>query len=540
MRVSVLSWFLAASTLGVASSASAFFEDLCIDSSVTPYKWKNCVNKCDPTVTANCGAAVAANVAQNNLAAPPAGVGAPHSTYHIDETYNLAVALGYLPQVAYWLAAYDEATDIGLFKPMTKCGKEIADATLYPIDLSGLTRTNNFGGSLFHLSTAFANTAFTDTTSDTGRAATAAANEHAAQGVNGYFPLGRGYPSSNPSTATTQYDWTTKVPGAVPDTTTIYEGTTYAARAWALQTGSSYKLCNGGYTTSSTINGKASLFASTSCYTSGVPITGESLGPGLQVAGSTGLAPLQVTCDSNGQCTVTATTADLASKLAAGTGRISLPSAVGSTLNVQSTVPHEIARMGIYLHILQDRISHSAYCANVKGTFNQLITSNGAPAFAVGYMATCDVAPNDAMNHMFEYGTEQGNLPTRSFLALSNTFDELVFFARLMKAAHPTWFASSAVAMKDNATIASLKAKTVGKVKGSCTEKVDAPYTDASGNVWRNDVSECWAANNTDTGIVTNPLRYADPTKRMSEFANVQKTLAIAPMPGWESSVSCE
>ncbi|CAG7587894.1 hypothetical protein ACVH9Z_08430 [Rhodococcus opacus] len=74
------------------------------------------------------------------------------SLVHSDSTYIIARTVGFSEQDAYWIAAYDEATDLGTFAPRDIFGRLVPDAgALTTKDISGLVRTHfATGGFLFH------------------------------------------------------------------------------------------------------------------------------------------------------------------------------------------------------------------------------------------------------------------------------------------------------------------------------------------------------------------------------------------------------
>ncbi|MFF0816311.1 hypothetical protein ACFYVR_14340 [Rhodococcus sp. NPDC003318] len=74
------------------------------------------------------------------------------SLVHSDSTYIIARTVGFSERDAYWIAAYDEATDLGTFAPRDVDGEPVADAAaLTTADISGLVRTHfATGGFLFH------------------------------------------------------------------------------------------------------------------------------------------------------------------------------------------------------------------------------------------------------------------------------------------------------------------------------------------------------------------------------------------------------
>ncbi|MGW6379211.1 hypothetical protein ACWFRB_24405 [Rhodococcus sp. NPDC055112] len=74
------------------------------------------------------------------------------SLVHADSTYIIARTVGFSERDAYWIAAYDEATDLGTFAPRDVNGQLVADAAaLTTKDIGGLVRTHfATGGFLFH------------------------------------------------------------------------------------------------------------------------------------------------------------------------------------------------------------------------------------------------------------------------------------------------------------------------------------------------------------------------------------------------------
>ncbi|MFD1812163.1 hypothetical protein [Rhodococcus gannanensis] len=74
------------------------------------------------------------------------------SLVHSDSTYIIARTVGFSERDAYWIAAYDEATDLGTFVPRDANGAPVPDAAaLTTADISGLVRTHfATGGFLFH------------------------------------------------------------------------------------------------------------------------------------------------------------------------------------------------------------------------------------------------------------------------------------------------------------------------------------------------------------------------------------------------------
>ncbi len=134
---------------GAAQTASAYAEDVCYLPNGGGIE--NCTplpDSCKPAGTVNpiCRAAAVQVFAAQGASFPDGG----RSTFHVDATYLLAQAVGFSATNAYWIAAYDEATDLGSFQARDLSGVLVpgdwATATL-----DGLERTNfDSGGVLFH------------------------------------------------------------------------------------------------------------------------------------------------------------------------------------------------------------------------------------------------------------------------------------------------------------------------------------------------------------------------------------------------------
>src|SRR5262245_54194464 len=131
---------LSALLLLFAMPAHAFLEDLCLPRKGRkgPLSWclnPNCLN---PLNMPN------RSCLQQNIdffTLPPG-----RSMIHADSTYFIAQALGYRPDVAYWIAAYNEVTDYALYNPIDQCGN-VASANnsgknFMAAPFNGFQRTN--------------------------------------------------------------------------------------------------------------------------------------------------------------------------------------------------------------------------------------------------------------------------------------------------------------------------------------------------------------------------------------------------------------
>lgn len=126
----------------------AFSEDLCwqVDgsgvTSCTPLPIE-----CEPVGTSSAACltrATAVFAAVRNFAHA-------RSSIHVDATHLMAQAVGFSPEDAYWIAAYDEAVDLGSYEPVDLQGNPLGGGALATALLDGLVRTNlGDGGVFFH------------------------------------------------------------------------------------------------------------------------------------------------------------------------------------------------------------------------------------------------------------------------------------------------------------------------------------------------------------------------------------------------------
>ncbi|NLE81810.1 MAG: hypothetical protein GX610_19965 [Rhodococcus sp.] len=130
--------------------AQGFAEDICYSGSAGPPH--NCAPLppfCPPDDPNNlvCGTEAFLRYAYT-LRQPQGG----RSLVHTDSTYIIARNVGFSVEDAYWIAAYNEATDLGSFAPRDMNGQLVADAdALRTSDISGVVRTHfDTGGFLFH------------------------------------------------------------------------------------------------------------------------------------------------------------------------------------------------------------------------------------------------------------------------------------------------------------------------------------------------------------------------------------------------------
>jgi hypothetical protein len=139
------------STLIISSPAWSFAEDVCYlpngggvaDCTPLPAVCKTPFPNDKPA----CLAAATATFAAQGDTFPDGG----RSSIHTDATNVMAQAIGFPRESAYWIAAYDQATDLGDFEPKTMNGAPFGDGTLKTATLDGIARTRlETGGVLFH------------------------------------------------------------------------------------------------------------------------------------------------------------------------------------------------------------------------------------------------------------------------------------------------------------------------------------------------------------------------------------------------------
>jgi hypothetical protein len=374
-------------------AAHAYFEDLCI--SARTNKIVACVEsmascKKQPSEGKACPVQLVQAVKQ--IAAPvPA-----RSMVHTDATYFLAQALGYRADVAYWIVAYNEVADYTRYAPIDQCGVQATTSnsgrSYITATFNGFQRTNNTtDGPLYHYVLPFSpNGTGTDV--------------HGASGVQAVYP----FHFPNPG-----------YPAVIDD---VYEGSLYNLRQWAMQTGDEPGLlCAAGLTTA---NG-ASNFSGPACRT-GIAVQGTvpmitKAAAGVQVTFNSGPKILD---NSNGDVSYEQLGPWLKDKSRTTGVLWQDPSA--------PPVPVQLARIGLYIHSMQDTASHSTYCGDDApsppggadvGSYMALDANNLKLVFG----ATCATAPHIA-GHAEETATGDAPLPLRDYTALNMTLNELIIF----------------------------------------------------------------------------------------------------------------
>jgi hypothetical protein len=472
--ISKLASVLVVAGLAVPRPARAFLEDLCtkngkIQTCIRPFsackEKKSLPNRACPAQVVD-------------FAVIPPG----RSMIHADSTYFLAQALGYRADVAYWIAAYNEVEDYASYAPIDQCGGQATStnsgSAYITAAFNGFQRTNAAtGGPLYHYVVNYSpNGAGTDV--------------HGAGGVQSAYPFH--YPTPG-------------YPARIDD---IYQGTLYNQRQWAMQPGGGPGLlCTAGFT----VPNGASNFSGSTCLAS-VAISGtvpavEGRAAGAQINVQSGPKVLD---NSNG----TVLYDQLASYLNDKTK-------TQGTLWLAPTappVPVQVARIGLYLHTLQDTASHSTFCGDDApsppggsdvGTFMSL----GSKGVQLSFGTYCATGPHIA-GHVQETGTGDQPLPLRDYVALNMTIDELILFGNTV--AKPNGWIVNPQLLPPNVTggksaagasAADLQAQLVGTI--------------VSGQRWsRAEVYQ--------SGAVTLPLQQTSPLDRLHAMNAALKTYSDA------------
>jgi hypothetical protein len=132
-------------------------------------------------------------------------------------------------------------------------------------------------------------------------------------------------------------------------------------------------------------------------------------------------------------------------------------------------VPVQLARLGLYLHSLQDTASHSTFCGDDApsppggsdvGTYMAFASGNVHLSFGT----TCASGPHLA-GHVQETATGGQPLPLRDYTALNSTLDELIVFGNGVARANG-WIINPELLPPDVADprAADLRARLVGTI----------------------------------------------------------------------------
>src|SRR3954469_161009 len=392
--------------LTTTHSASAFFEDLCLPRRDAQGKLTWCLN---PT----CVQPPAPNTACPAQVAEFATVMPGRSMIHADSTYFIALALGYRSDVAYWIAAYNEVTDYAQYVPIDQCGNQAANDNAIQNKTTGATAPNTGRNYITAYFNGFQRTNtstdgpldhYTVSFSPNGQGT----DVHGAGGVQALYPLH--YPTPG-------------YPVHIDDT---YQKTLANFRGWAmLPSDVAGVLCTVGLTGPSgnhCIGARGTLAGvGRGMITGVVPMVmpqnvPANAKPPANPPGAISVAagPKVLNIDANGTTTSYTQLKSWLDDKTRTTGTL-------WKSPVPTPVPLQLARIGIYLHVLQDTSSHSTYCGDDAptppgggdpGTFmyrtgNQVKLSFGN---------SCVTGPHLA-GHLQETGTGKLPLPLRDYVA---------------------------------------------------------------------------------------------------------------------------
>jgi hypothetical protein len=396
MRRKNLIAFTFIACLAGATPLHAFLEDLCLPRQQGgTLQW--CIRPCPPgnDVNTTCPVQTADFVT----------IQQGRSMLHMDSTYFIAQSLGFRADVAYWIAAYNEVTDYSQYVPIDQCGNQAANSVTIANGMTqqtvantgqnyitaffnGFQRTNpNTDGPLDHYVVSF---------SPNGQGT----DVHGPQGVLGLYPLH--YPK----------------PGYPVHIDDVYQKTLANLRQWAMmKTKAPGLLCTAGLTDGENCLTGPMIVGS-------VPLLPKIPATAFNINVPAGRKVLQYT---------SATDIDYYEDLEA---YLSDPSKTTGTLwkdPVPTPVPPQIAKIGLFLHVLQDTSSHSTYCGDDgpappggcdPGTY-MYQAADGTIQLSFGN--GCANSPHLA-GHAQETGTGDNPLPLRDYVALNNTVDELINF----------------------------------------------------------------------------------------------------------------
>jgi hypothetical protein len=423
-----------AAILLVTTNAYAFLEDLCLPRNPAQPKLTWCIN---PTCL---------NPPQPSRTCPQqladfATLTPGRSMIHADATYFIAQALGYRADVAYWIAAYNEVTDYTQYLPIDQCGVQASaqnsGAPYITAKYNGFQRTNTkTDGPLDHYIVNFS-------PGGDGN------DVHGAMGVQAIYPLY--YPRPG-------------YPVRIDDT---YQKTLASLRQWGmLRSRDPGLLCVVGLTDST----------GTTCLSGGTV---------------SGTVPTLTNPNAPSPVTITATLGKKILNLDQSTDPATTTyyEQLGPWLDDKSRttgtlwkskipipVPVQIARLGHYLHAMQDSSSHSTYCGDEApsppdggsaGTYMYMDGTNVKLAFG----NSCAMSPHIA-GHVQETGTGDNPLPLRVYTALNMTVDELIEFGNNVAKHHEGWIVNPELLPPDvvggksaqGASAADLKTSLVGKI----------------------------------------------------------------------------
>lgn len=438
--------------LASALNAHAFLEDLCLprvgaNGRLTWCLTPKCVNP--PPPSRACPEQIA------DFATIMPG----RSMIHHDSTHFIAQAIGLRADVAYWIAAYNEVADYTQYVPIDQCGVQAAND--YTIQNGNTLQTAVNTGRDF-ITAQFNGFQRTNVATD-------GPLDHY---VVSYSPNGQGTDVHGPAGVSSLYPLHYPKPGYPVRIDDTYQKTLANLRQWGmLKTADPGLLCTVGLTVTDSY-GKSTCLTGTNIVGT-VPLIMQTQASPISINAAAGRKILQLTTDANGVVTDTVYYEQLGPWLQdpkRTTGKL-------WKSNPPVPVPVQLARFGLYLHVLQDTSSHATYCGDDPpsppnggdpGTF-MYTAADGTIQLSFGN--SCAMSPHLA-GHVQETGTGDAALPLRDYVALNNTVDELILFANEVAKHQPGWVVNPELLPPDvvggkNArgqSAADLKTVLVGKI----------------------------------------------------------------------------
>ena len=351
---------------------------------------------------------------------------------HFNVVYVIAAALGFTQDDAHFLAAFSQAIDFQQFRAVNACGKDMATRYWTP-RMRGLVRTDTYGGgSLRHLGSPFIGELdakpFPDNiTHGSGPVLTFQDKQYSGKAVPCVV---------KPDYAESFASYAKTCAGLDPDLTDMYyEGALSGAKQWAF--GQSSLLCAGGFTIwdedrQSPFTGKACPAQNSSTlatvntgtnFSGPIPLTGGDMPLGEQL--------IHYECLPNCNATNATDFKRIQEVYAPDFGLYlynqsqQTPEGYASYANGQPV--HElIARLGIFLHWVQDRSSHW-YGMDAPGAGVAIYRDTPTVYRPYVYMDQQFYINKHAETHYWEQGMRTEIAPG-TYAALVSTFNVLQAF----------------------------------------------------------------------------------------------------------------
>jgi hypothetical protein len=173
-------------------------------------------------------------------------------------------------------------------------------------------------------------------------------------------------------------------------------------------------------------------------------------------------------------------------------------------------VPVQLARVGLYLHVLQDTSSHATYCGDNApsppgggdpGTYMYRASED---TVQLQFGNSCAMSPHLA-GHVQETGTGPDALPLRDYVALNNTVDERIAFGNAVAKHHQGWIVNPKLLPPDTTCGKNARAQSAADLKALLVGTIvrGEPYSEAE--VYR-------------SGIVTRTLQSVSTQQRLREM----------------------